>query len=125
MNTALPIRAIMAKPFLTEHAGHLSLSISLVSGFLVAVALADITTGALGIGGWSWYLLIAGVIAFAVGIIWLAGHLKTVRDFQAYLEEDSKAAFVRNLDEAEYLAWRLPMKYEEELAEKKRGFGLK
>ncbi len=115
----------MPKPLMTEHAGHLSLSISLVSGFLVAVALADITTGAFGLGGWSAYILVIGLIAFLVGVIWLAMFLKTVRDFRVYLDQDSKAAFVKDVDEAEYLAWRLPMKYEKELAEKKRHFGMK
>ena len=115
----------MAKPFLTEHAGHLSLLIALVSGFVVAVALADMSTGSLGLDGWSAYLLVAGLIAFLVAIIWLATYLKTVRDFKALVDENSKAVFIRNIDDAEYLAWKLPMKYERELAEKKRSFGLK
>ena len=115
----------MPKPFLTEHAGHLSLAISLISGFIVAVALADSSSGSLGLGGWSAYLLIGGLLAFLVGIIWLATFLRTVRDFRAYLDEERKAVFVRNIDDAEYLAWKLPMKYEEELAAKKRTFGVK
>ncbi|MDD1769867.1 MAG: DUF3198 domain-containing protein [Methanomassiliicoccales archaeon] len=115
----------MAKPPLTEHAGHLSITIALVSGFVVAVALADMSTGSLGLDGWSAYLLVAGLIAFLVAIIWLATYLKTVRDFKALVDENSKAVFIRNIDDAEYLAWKLPMKYERELAEKKRSFGLK
>jgi MFS family permease len=115
----------MAKPFLTEHAGHLSLIIALVSGFVVAVALADMSTGSLGLDGWSAYLLVAGLIAFVVAIIWLAQYLRTVRDLKALLDENRKAVFVRSVDDAEYLAWKLPMKYEKELAAKKRSFGLK
>lgn len=125
MNTAPPIRSLMAKPFLTEHAGHLSLIIALVSGFVVAVALADMSTGSLGLDGWSAYLLVAGLIAFVVAIIWLAQYLRTVRDLKALLDENRKAVFVRSVDDAEYLAWKLPMKYEKELAAKKRSFGLK
>lgn len=115
----------MPKPFLVEHAGHLSIAIAFVSGFAVAVALADISNSSFGFGGWSAYILVAGLIAFLVAIIWLATYLRSVRDFGVYLEEDSKAAFVRSVDDAEYLAWKLPMKYEEELAAKKKGFGLK
>ena len=115
----------MAKPFLTEHAGHLSLIIALVSGFVVALALADLSNHSFGLDGWSAYLLVAGILAFVVGVLWLAQYLRTVRDLRALLDESSKAVFVRSVDDAEYLAWKLPMKYEKELAAKKRSFGLK
>jgi predicted membrane channel-forming protein YqfA (hemolysin III family) len=115
----------MAKPFFTEHAGRLSLLISLLSGFVVAVALADMSDGNLGLDGWSAYLLVGGFLVFLVGIIWFATFLKNVRDLKTFLDEKSKAAFVKNLDDAEYVAWKLPMKYEEELAAKKRSFGIK
>ena len=40
------------------------------------------------------------------------------RKFNKLMEEKSKAAFVKKLDDVEYLAWRLPMKYEDSSSSK-------
>jgi hypothetical protein len=41
------------------------------------------------------------------------------------MEEKSKANFVRKIDDVEYLAWKLPLKFEERLSAKKKELGIK
>ena len=115
----------MAKPFSVERTLELSALITVVGIVLAVVGLADITAGTAGLGGWSIWALLAGVIVFLFGIYWLAGYLRNVRDFKELMDEQSKAAFIKNMDEIEYLAWKLPMRYENELLEKKKRFGVR
>ncbi len=115
----------MAKPFSVERTLELSALITLVGIILAVIGLADLSAGTAGFGGWSIWALMAGVIAFLFGIFWLAGYLRNVRDFKALIDEQSKAAFIKSMDDIEYLAWKLPMRYEEELMEKKKRFGLR
>lgn len=123
--TSVPIAPLMAKPFAVERALELSASMTLIGVILAAISLADIIAGTTGLGGWSYWTVIVGLIVFAFGLHWLAGYLRNVRDFKRILEEQSKAAFVKDLDDAEYLAWKLPTRFEDELFEKKRRFGMK
>jgi hypothetical protein len=51
--------------------------------------------------------------------------MNRIRRFHILLDEKQKAIFIKNLDDVEYLAWRLPSKYEEELIEKKRQMGVR
>jgi hypothetical protein len=71
------------------------------------------------------WALVVGFIAFAFGLYWLAGYLRNVRDFKKLIEEQSKAALIKNLDDIEYLAWKLPIRFEEELQERKKRLGVK
>ncbi len=70
-------------------------------------------------------MLLVGIILFAVGLYWLVSYLRTISSLKELMGEESKAAFIKNLDEAGYLAWRLPQRYEDELADRKRRFGIK
>jgi ABC-type nickel/cobalt efflux system permease component RcnA len=115
----------MAKPFAVERAMELSVSMTLIGVVLAVMGLTDITTGTASLGGWSMLAMVAGLIIFAFGIYWLAGYLRDVRDFKNLLEEQSKAAFIKELDDTEYLAWKLPTRFEEELQEKKKRLGVK
>ena len=115
----------MAKPFAVERARELSALMTLVGVVLAVISLTDITTGTASLGGWSMWALVAGFIVFAFGLYWLAGYLRNVRDFKKLIEEQSKAAFIKELDDTEYLAWKLPLRFEEELQEKKRRLGVK
>jgi len=115
----------MAKPLAVERAMELSASMTLIGVVLDVVSLTDITTGTASFGGWSMWALVAGFIIFAFGLYWLAGFLRNVRDFKKLVEEQSKATFVKQLDDVEYLAWKLPTRYEEELQEKKKRLGVK
>lgn len=115
----------MAKPFAVERSMELSVLTTLVGIVLAVAGLVDLTDGTAGLGSWSFWTLIAGLIVFAFGIYWLAGYLRNVRDFKALMVEQSKANFIKNLDDVEYLAWKLPSRYEDELVEKKKRFGLR
>jgi hypothetical protein len=117
--------APMAKPLAVERAMELSASMTLVGVVLAVIGLSDITTGTASFGGWSMWALVAGFIIFAFGLYWLAGFLRNVRDFKKLIEEQSKATFIKELDDVEYLAWKLPIRYEEELQEKKKRLGVK
>ncbi len=123
--TSVPIAPLMAKPFAVERAKELSASMTLVGIILAVISLADVTSGTAGLGGWSYWTVVVGILAFLFGLYWLASYLRNVRDFKKLVEEQSKAAFVKNLDDVEYLAWKLPTRFEDELSEKKRRFGLK
>ncbi|MDD1743142.1 MAG: DUF3198 domain-containing protein [Methanomassiliicoccales archaeon] len=115
----------MAKPFAVERAMELSALMTLVGVVLTVISLADITAGTAGFGGWSYWTVVVGLIIFAFGLFWLAGHLRNVRDFRRLMEEESKAAFIKNMDDVEYLAWKLPTRYEDELMAKKKRLGIK
>jgi hypothetical protein len=115
----------MAKPFTVERMRELSALMTLVGIVLAVVGLVDITNGTVGVGGWSIWALIAGFIIFAFGLFWLAGYLRNVRDFKELIGEQSKATFIKNMDDIEYLAWKLPTRYEDELMEKKKRFGVR
>ena len=115
----------MSKPFVVERAGLLSSLILIASLVMIAVGLADATVGGLGLGGWGGPLLVAGLLIFVVGLYWLVSYLKTISALKELIGIESKAAFIKELDEAGYLAWRLPQKYEDALAERKKRFGIK
>jgi hypothetical protein len=66
-----------------------------------------------------------GAILLLIGLIWFWIVAANRRKFNKLMEEKSKAAFVKKLDDVEYLAWRLPMRYEERLKDKKKQFGIK
>ncbi len=115
----------MPKPFIVERAGLLSSLLVILSAILVAVGLASITVAGFGLGGLGGPLLVIGLVLFVAGIYWLISYLRAISSLKELLGEESKAAFVKNLDEAGYLAWRLPQKYEDELGEAKKRFGIK
>ena len=116
----------MSKPFTVQHAGLLSTLFLVAGAGMVAVGLLDL----LGfrfkwVGTWGYWILAIGAIMILIGVIWLFIYTAAKRKFNKLMEEQSKAAFVKKLDDVEYLAWRLPMKFEERLLEKKKNFGIK
>lgn len=116
----------MSKPFYVEQAGTLSLGLLVGGAVLAAVAsLAFLNVAFTEIGNWDWWILIIGGLLILIGALWFASYVLNVRKFRRLMEEESKASFVRKQDDAEYLAWRLPLRYEDELAAKKKHFGLR
>jgi type VI protein secretion system component VasK len=116
----------MSKPFTVQYAGPISLAVSLAGVAMVAVGVLDL----LGyrfktVGTWGYWILAIGAILLLIGVIWFWIYAANKRKFKKLMEEQSKAAFVKNLDDVEYLAWRLPMKFEERLLEKKKQFGIR
>jgi hypothetical protein len=76
-------------------------------------------------GSWVYWLVVAGPLLLVGGGWWLYDYFKKSRSFVRLIATPSKAKFVRNLDEIEYLAWSLPRRYEERVFEKKRQFNIK
>lgn len=116
----------MPKPLTVERAGPLS-SATLLAGIVLAiVGAADLFGNEFTqLGAWGWYVLGLGAVVLLIGAYWTFSYRRNVRRFRKLLEEKSRAAFLKKLDDVEYLAWNLPMKYERELGDKKRELGIK
>ncbi len=126
MNTLVRISPDMTKPFLTERAPMLA-SLFLIGGaMLSALGIIGLTmTDVLKLGSWDYWLVMVGVPLLLIGVIWLWIYLARVKHFRKELQEKSKANFLKNMDDTEYLAWRLPTKFEKELESKKVEFNIK
>jgi hypothetical protein len=116
----------MAKPMLVERVEPLSFSILFLGLILTFVGIYISTaTGLDDLKDWVFVLLPLGLLLSVIGGVWFLKFLLDLGKFRSYLQEGSKAALLRNLDDVEYLAWKLPSRYEEELAAKKRELGIK
>ena len=76
-------------------------------------------------GDWSYWLVLAGPILLVGAVWWLYDYVKKTRSLARLIATPSKAKFVRNLDEIEYLAWSLPQRFETKVLELKRRFNVK
>ncbi|MDH3364608.1 MAG: DUF3198 domain-containing protein [Thermoplasmata archaeon] len=76
-------------------------------------------------GEWAYWLLLIGPLVLLGSIWWLYDYIKKSRSLERLMATPSKAKFVRNLDEIEYLAWSLPQRFETRVIEKKRKFNIK
>lgn len=76
------------------------------------------------IGTWAYWFVIVGPLGVVVAAWWLYDYVKKSRKLADLIKTPSRAKFVRNLDDIEYLAWSLPKRYEKEVLRKKRDFGL-
>jgi len=115
----------MPKPINVEWGLELSILVSVLGAVLLFVGISDALDWMVDLGGWGFYAGAAGVILLIVGVIWALSIVQRMRRFGVLMEEKSKAVFVRSLDDVEYTAWRLPSKYDELLAEKKREMGIR
>jgi hypothetical protein len=116
----------MSKPFLTERAPVLASLFLIVGLVLSALGIIGLTSkDILNLGDWDYWLVMVGVPLLLIGIIWLWMYLARVREFHKALQEKSKANFLKDMDETEYMAWRLPMRFEKELETKKAEFNIK
>lgn len=71
-------------------------------------------------GNWVTWLFVAGPIGLVVCIWWFYDYVKKTRKLARLIDTPSKAKFVRNLDDIEYLAWSLPQRFEDEVIAKKK-----
>ncbi|MEW5748146.1 MAG: DUF3198 domain-containing protein [Candidatus Thermoplasmatota archaeon] len=85
------------------------------------VFLTDLTEP---IGSWAYWLVVVGPLGLAISIWWLYDFVKKTKELDDLIKTPSKAKFVRNLDDIEFLAWSLPQRYEDEVLAKKKEFGL-
>jgi len=136
----------VAKNILTEYRLELSCFLSLVFGVLTIVgivgaffretqndgtvvynlhgAFAFLADLARPFGAWATWLVVAAPIGLIICVWWFYDYVKKIRELAALIDTPSKAKFVRNLDDIEYLAWSLPQRYEDVVLKKKREFKL-
>ena len=112
------------KPVLVEMAGPMSMAILILGVFTALTSVMGIEEGLMA-KGWAYVTVVVGVGLILAGGLWSRGHIKKVRRFEVLVTERSKANFLRNQEELEYLAWQLPSSYEERLMAKKKDFGVK
>lgn len=116
----------MSKPFTVQHVMPLSLACLVVGAIMTVVGALALWKSYLGgLNSWGFWIALIGGIVLLVGIVWFGTYRANVKKFNKLMEEKSKAAFVKNLDDIEYLAWRLPLSYEDRLRAKKKDFGVK
>jgi len=132
----------MSKSFLTEYRLELSCFLGLLFAFLTVISTVELWILAgtedepntlpsylswLGdlsspLGDWATWMIIIAPVGLLVCIWWFYDYVKKTRELASMIDTPSKAKFVRNLDEIEYLGWSLPQKFEDKVLEKKREF---
>jgi len=75
-------------------------------------------------GTWVTWIAVIAPIGFVVCLWWLYDYVQKVRKLGLLMDTSSRAKFVRNMDDIEYLAWVLPRRFEKHVLEKKREFKL-
>lgn len=127
----------MPKGFLTEYRLELSGMFIVLFSFLTIIGvvgafledglpsylmfLNDLTEP---VGSWAYWFVAVGPIGLVVAIWWLYDYVKKTKKLADLIGTPSRAKFVRNLDDIEYLAWSLPRRYEKQVLQRKRDFGL-
>jgi len=75
-------------------------------------------------GSWTYWMVVGGPIGLVACIWWLYDYVKKTKELSRLIDTPSKAKFVRNLDDIEYLAWSLPQRFEDKVLAKKKEFGI-
>lgn len=115
----------MPKPFQVERALEIAAGALLAGAIVTIVSALEITMHNTGLGNWADWTLIIGLVVFVAGLWLLISYLKLTVQFEKLIQIDSRAEFKKSLDDVEYLAWRLPSKYEKRLMDKKEKLGIK
>lgn len=74
---------------------------------------------------WAWLTLIIGGVIAIGGWLYYHDHNKNYKRFHELMDTDSKAQFVRNIDEIEELALDLGPDFERQVMEKRKEFRVK
>jgi aspartokinase-like uncharacterized kinase len=77
------------------------------------------------IGDWIYWCILAGPIILIAGGWYFFDNLRKRKEFKELMETTSKAKFIRNMDRAEFLAWKLTMDHQRQLMDKKKEFHIK
>jgi hypothetical protein len=115
----------MPKPFLVERAREIAILVTVAGAVLSVLSIIDLTIHNIGLGDWAYWTIVIGLLLFIIGIWLLASYLKLTSQFDHYMKIASRAEFKREEDELEYIAWRLPSRFEKRLAQKKEELGVK
>ncbi len=77
------------------------------------------------LGEWNWWILVGGIILVIAGGWYSVDTIRKRREFEEYMESESKREFIKNLRELEELAYKLGEKYQKQLEEKKKEWKIK
>lgn len=135
----------MPRDFITEYRLEMSALLSFVFGLLTVIGLIGamyihiagkvVTFNLPGgvsflhdliqpFGTWVTWIAVIAPIGLIVSIWWLYDYIKKARKLAGLMDTPSRAKFVRNMDDIEYLAWVLPRRFEKQVIEKKKEFKL-
>lgn len=70
-------------------------------------------------GNWVYWMALAGPIGLMFSLWWVVDFIIKIRKLKDMINTESKAKFIKNQDDIEYIAWRLPKKYKILVARKK------
>lgn len=116
----------MEKPFIVQYLVPLSLTMLIVGAVMVVVGILDLTgNGFQGMGNWGYWIAGIGCFVLVIGFAWHLSYRLHARKFRKLMGEKSKAVFVKQIDDIDYLLERLPMMYDDELMSKKKELGIK
>ncbi|OGS42534.1 MAG: hypothetical protein A3K67_07630 [Euryarchaeota archaeon RBG_16_62_10] len=135
----------MPKSVFTEYRLELSSLLSLLFGFLTVISVVEVVGDylegkenpselpgffdpirelAAPFGDWISWVVIGAPIGFIVCFWWFYDYIMKTRELSDLIDTPSKAKFVRNMDDIDYLAWSLPQRFEDRVIAKKREFKL-
>ncbi len=77
------------------------------------------------VGEWAYWVFVIGMILFVASVWKFFSVRSKIKKFENFIDVESKAKFLRNYDELEYLAWSLGGEYKVRLSEKKREYRIK
>lgn len=77
------------------------------------------------IGDWKYWLFIISPLLLMMCGFYLGDNILKRRKFDKLVNTTSKANFVRNQDDIEYLAWKLTERHATIVEQKKKEFGIK
>ena len=112
-----------------DHRMEMGIVWMLIGGFLTFIAAvspaSDSTPGFVyglvaAIGNWFYWFWLIGPLLFMAGIWYFTDTLKKRKEFEKYMEIESKAKFVQHIKKLEELSWYLKKEDRMRLAEKKK-----
>ncbi len=74
---------------------------------------------------WNYWFMVLGLILVAVGGWYTFDTIRKRREFEEYINSESKRKFTQNLRELEEISYKLGERYESRLNEKKREWKIK
>lgn len=122
----------MKDELLVEYRAELSVFLLIILGLamfigILGAATNNEPTGSLSVfhdlvsafGGWVYWLALVGTIGFLIVLWWAIDFVLKIRKLKELMDTESKAKFIKIMDDVEYIAWRLPKRYKDMVAQKK------
>jgi hypothetical protein len=123
------------KEFLKENLWGLSITLWFVSAIflflsVLAIFFDEKLKGALlsyadNVGDWNWWIFIVSIVFVGIFTYLMWTTYKKRKEFDELIQTDSKASFVKKLDDLEFLAFQLGPSYQDKVQNKKQSFKIK